>query len=1467
MALPLVARDAALPEGGWRVTWLSDLDAAVLADDAGRRAALPDGGADGPEGAAAAAPHLVRHGLVAALQPLLKTRWDGPFRGHIDAGVAELGAVVDPATHVVWLGSPRFEFERRLVALARPAAGRESATPDDELAAVAAPFAGAWTSASEGPLDIAVATATHGLTDLTGTLGPSPRQIPLEAVHTETRALGQRLHRGLGRYRPGLLERVSQWGLALQADYAVLRVHALRFVALLPSLDHDTRGGEVQRLLVEMLRRTRRDSRQARSTGSHRPLPPWLELVFSVGLVLASLLPAPWVAAATRWGVRRLAGIFIAGESIESAAPTLAALRRSGRGATVDQLGEAVLSEGEADAYRDEVLDNVRGVAHQFGAERNSAGIPLAHVSVKVSALSARYDADDPEGTWACAGPRLLAILRLAHDLGVFVHVDAEHYAVRDLTWTLLERALRSDPALWTWRDVGIVVQAYLRDAPAHLAEVIRVGHERGVVMPLRLVKGAYWDAETTEADAHGYDAPQWLNKEETDLCFQQLVVEVLANGAAVQLCIGSHNLRDHCFARAVRRHAFPKAPEVEHQALHATYEALSTAMAAEGWAVRNYIPVGSLLVGMAYLVRRIMENSSQVGVLTMARGGVPLDVALSPPGQDMGALERDARRRPNVRGDDPRRGQLSALAGARVLDAAGWPFFRNLGPSRLHRPPHRAGLQAAIADDLLVGWSGARAERDDTPAPVSGPGAPQRSGPTLWSVSPSTGERLAGVATATEPDVAAAVARAEAAQPAWAARTDRPALLLRAAERMAAARDHWAVLVAREAGKGRREALGDVDEAVDFLRFYAEEAARRALGPRPRGPRGVMAVVAPWNFPLAIPCGMTAAALAAGCSALLKSAEETPLVAEAFVTLLHTVGVPRAAAQHLPGDGPSVGAPLVRADAVAGVVFTGSKAVGTLLHGQLAAAAHRPRRADDATTDAVARPVGKVVVTEMGGKNAVIITANADLDEATGACVHAAFDHAGQKCSAASRLLVDRRVFEPFSERLARAAADLVVGPALAATTQVNPVISSVEAERLRAAQHAAAAEAERRDGQALLVGPRDVSAHGAGAQPTPASDVTLGAAEGSPASPGPTSCLVAPAVFRLPADAHRDPSSYARRELFGPVVHVLPFDTLNEAVEQFNHTEYALTGGLFAQSEDDIDALRSRLNCGNLYVNRSNTGARVGVEPFGGFGMSGTGPKAGDRGYLDAFLAAEGEGPPASTNALPVPADATLAGLPVWPLATGPAPPDRALAATLASALAAAHRPCHDTLEALARELGTPADAPEPTLPIPGQSTVNHRTLARGHTLILAARANPGATGLAHLVAALSVGAPTLVVAPTAAHEEWVPVIKAARAAGVAPDRLELVAAAAAGEAAAWASLPALATLVVDGPRGPWSALLSEALQRRESPTQLAKVWCAHDGPALTDPQALVAAHQVVRTVAVNTMRHGAPLTLDAG
>ncbi|MGZ3789747.1 MAG: bifunctional proline dehydrogenase/L-glutamate gamma-semialdehyde dehydrogenase [Bacteriovorax sp.] len=964
----------------------------------------------------------------------------------------------------------------------------------------------------------------------------------------------------LNEYRPSIFEDVSDFGLGLTAQYALLRIHLLKFLAILPSLDHDKKGVEVKRILIEALSRFLKDNGKAKrlkKKGQERALPTSYTIGIKLFYYIALVFPAAPLASLVRNSVRLMAKRFIAGETIEKADKSLQSLGLTGRDVTLDQLGELVVSEREAEHYKNEVLKLVKGFSlHVKKGEMNSAGINRAHVSIKVSALCSDFKPHAPDYTYNLVAPRLREILIAAKNEDVFINIDAEHYHYRDIVFKIYKRVLLETPELVDYKSTGIVIQAYLRDGADHLKEIIELARERGLTMPVRLVKGAYWDAETVEADAHSFNAPQFLNKEETDIHFRQLIVKIYEAHPHLKLAIASHNFSDHAFAEATKEILFPQIGEIEHQCLHMTYEALSTALAKMKWATRNYVPVGSLLVGMAYLVRRIMENSSQVGVLTIMRSHKKHQTLLSPY-----AIHKQKKKE----------GKLSRDLSVSKLEDE----FFNVSPLRLYLDNERVWMERALA----------HFEKNDLGKEY--PNSFELKGQWREIIASSNPNVLVGkIRFATTDDAESALStidnaynNGQWANSKWPYRT---ATLVKAAGLMLARRNELSSLIVYEAGKSVAEALADVDEAIDFLNFYARTEAYLQRNSSDLVSRGPTAVISPWNFPLAIPCGMVSSSLVVGNTVILKSAEQTPLVTQQLVDILHEAGVPKNVLIHLPGEGESVGDFLVRDERISTIVFTGSKAVGTYI-----SSVTRKRLYKNKLTEKT-YPV--MAITEMGGKNAVIVTTNAELDETVSGILYSAFGHAGQKCSALSRVIVHHSLKDKLIERLKEACSDLKVGESYNFDTTVNPVITKEDQARLRMAVKEAGTEAKNHGGSVVL----------------DRSNENL---------PG---FCVGPVLIELPYERAFDRQSFAQKELFGPVLHIIGFNTLDEAAKLFNSTDYALTGGIFSQSQNDIDYLLTKIESGNIYVNRTITGARVAIEPFGGFKMSGTGPKAGGKHYI---------------------------------------------------------------------------------------------------------------------------------------------------------------------------------------------------------------------------------------------------------
>ena len=914
-------------------------------------------------------------------------------------------------------------------------------------------------------------------------------------------------------------------------------------------------------------------------------LAPPLRLAFEAA---QSGVLAPFAARAVRAAMLAQARQFIAGTTPAEAAAAALAQRRLHRGFTLDLLGEAVTGEAGAEAYAAaylELLDALPPIAAAWphdalvddgpiaiGAAGSPPSLPRVNVSLKLSALDSQFDAIDPAGTSERVLARLRPIWRLARDRGAQVHVDMESHATKDLTLAIFRRIAQEDE-FRDWPHCGVVVQAYLRDAAADLVSLAEWARRRGTPVWVRLVKGAYWDSETIHARAAGWPVPVWERKWETDACYEAATTFLLQQAAVLRPALGSHNLRSLAHGMAVAEHLGLDRRAVEMQMLYGMGDAEKAAVTAAGWRMRVYMPYGQLVPGMAYLVRRLLENSSNESFL---RAGfverLPAETLFAPPAAPA-----------TFAADPPADPPAEPPARPRAFGE-----FRNEPATDFARAAARDALHAAVA--------AARQRFDAGPAtvPVVIAGERIETADRFARHDPSeTSRQVALIHAATPADAVRAVAVARDALPGWrSAGFPRRAEILRAAAAaMRRRRFELAALQVFEVGKPWREADGDVAEAIDFCEYYARGAlelgaAHHVDVPGEENatafaPRGVAAVIAPWNFPLAILTGMTAAALVAGNTVVMKPAEQSSLVGAALHGILLEAGVPPAALAFLPGRGETVGPTLVAHPDVALIAFTGSRAVGLAINAAAAEASagravgHEPPR------------LVKRVIAELGGKNAIIVDDDADLDEAVMAVVQSAFGFGGQKCSACSRVIVLDAVHDAFVERLADAARSLRVGPAAEPGTRVGPLVDEQARDRVRSF---------------IEIGRRT-------ARPEVAVDV------GGLADRG---WFVGPHVF-----ADVDPSGpLGRDEIFGPVLAVFRGRDFDHALALANATDYALTAGVFSRSPARLARARAELEAGNVYLNRGITGALVHRQPFGGYRLSGIGSKAGGPDYLRQFV-----------------------------------------------------------------------------------------------------------------------------------------------------------------------------------------------------------------------------------------------------
>jgi RHH-type proline utilization regulon transcriptional repressor/proline dehydrogenase/delta 1-pyrroline-5-carboxylate dehydrogenase len=935
----------------------------------------------------------------------------------------------------------------------------------------------------------------------------------------------------------------------------VFKTQMFRFVDVLPTLTSST---DVVKHMAEYLSNVKTPA----------------SAVLRGALAFGRLLPA-MPARLIRQNVRGMANIFICGRDGKSAFPNLRRIWEEGARFTVDILGEAVVGDREADEFAakySQLLDFLAEGTRSWKVEGPLAAgePPFVNVSVKISALCARAQASDPQASIATIMRRLKPIADRAGQLGASINLDMEHYGLKELTLDLFKNLL-SVPGLANLPRHGFVIQAYLRDSYADTEKMLNWARRDGRQFTIRLVKGAYWDFEKVVAAQKAWEVPVYLSKPETDANYERIARLLLENRTIVYPAFASHNVRSiaHAATYARKLGIFPR--DFEFQMLYGMATPIRRALVKLGYRVREYCPIGELVPGMAYLVRRLLENTSNESFLRAKfSANRSITELLADP-----VLQIPARQSA-PKGVDSAHGAPDATVRYAPLHKE--YHFQNEPPADFALPSARNDMGKAL--DVVRGKLG-----QAYPLVINGKefiGAKQ-----LVSINPAQPKQAVGhVALGATEDVVHAVAAARKAVSNWgkSSAESRRKFLERLADKMRAARYELAAWEVFEVGKTWSEADADVVEAIDFCTFYSQEMGRLANGRLTQDvpgevsiesyvPRGVAAIIAPWNFPLAILCGMTVAALVTGNTVVIKPAEQSSVLGAIFMDLLREAGLPNGVANLVCGTGEVVGALLVAHPDIDLIAFTGSREIGTLIWGT-AAVTHRNQRNL------------KKVICEMGGKNAMIIDNDADLDEAVLGIIQSAFSFQGQKCSALSRLITVGDVHKRLMPRLTEAVAALKIGLPDHPNTDIGPVIDHNSFEKVQGY---------------IELGKREH--HLAFQAQLPA---------------GLEGYYIAPAIFGAVEPAAR----LAQEEIFGPVLAVITAKDLSAAIQIANHTPFALTGGFYSRSPQNIERVRSEFLVGNLYVNRSITGAIVGRHPFGGFKMSGGGTKAGGTDYLRNFM-----------------------------------------------------------------------------------------------------------------------------------------------------------------------------------------------------------------------------------------------------
>ena len=692
-----------------------------------------------------------------------------------------------------------------------------------------------------------------------------------------------------------------------------------------------------------------------------------------------SSMPAQVAATTLSGAVETLARKYIAGENIKQALKSIEQLRKQSMAFTMDLLGEAVVTEQEAQAYLNQYLDlmeQLTGASKRWSkVERidTADGEPLAKVQVtmKLTAFYSQFDALDVEGSEAKVGAHIRTLLRRAEALGVAVHFDTEQYRYKEATLAALKKLLMEDE-FRSRSDIGITLQAYLRDSYQDLGSVIAWAKERGTPVTVRLVKGAYWDQETITARQNYWPTPVYNHKSSTDANFERMTQLLLENHQHVYAAIGSHNVRSQAHALAITQSLNIPKRHVEFQVLYGMADTLATALVKQGYRVRVYCPYGDLIPGMAYLIRRLLENTANSSFLKQSLEDRPADELLAPPEWGKG----DA--------DD------AEVALTSIASPTDDVTRINLSPDTDYALlRERTAAQAAIES--------VKNQLGKTYQPlINGDYMPTEA--TVQSLNPSRPAQLVGtVGQLSVEQAESAIAAAKAAFSGWqrTSAKERADILRKAGDLLEARRHELNAWMIFEGGKPLHQADAEVSEAVDFCRYYADEMERLdteiiydVAGETDRyryQSKGIVLVISPWNFPLAIPTGMTVAALVTGNCTLLKPAAVTSVIAAKLTEILVEAGIPKGVFQYVPGSGSTVGAHMVKHKDVNMIVFTGSQEVGCQIY------------ADAAVLQPGQKHL-KRVVAEMGGKNGIIVDESADLDQAVQGVVYSAFGYSGQQ-------------------------------------------------------------------------------------------------------------------------------------------------------------------------------------------------------------------------------------------------------------------------------------------------------------------------------------------------------------------------------------------------------------------------------------------------------------------------------------
>ena len=871
--------------------------------------------------------------------------------------------------------------------------------------------------------------------------------------------------------------------------------------------------------------------------------------------------------------ISQVAKMFITGSDIKEALKVISKNWENNLAFSIDILGEATLSEQEAESYYNQYFQLMNSLVSAQKSwpkkeilQQDSLGpIPSVNISIKASSLFSQIKVEAWEYSKERLKNRLRPLFQTAVKNFVFINLDMERYHYKDLFLEIFKELIMEEE-LKNYPHFGIVIQAYLQDSFEDLQVLGQFAEKRGQMITVRLVKGAYWDSEVLWAKQRHWPIPVYTKKEETDANFEKCIQWLFEKPSKIKIAIGSHNIRS--IACALAWHELKPEAQLEFQTLYGMGESLAKCLRDQGYCVRLYCAVGDLIPGMSYLVRRLLENSAnQSFILNAFVQNKSSEELLASPQEELEESKSS---------EKPLPASSAVLGKNKAFSQKTTESFINHPLLDFSRKENRENFKQA-----LIGWK----KKFPVEVPLLLKGEEQRSSHSFQRENPSQIDQIVSHSFLAQKEQAEqAIQYTSSFFKQWrlSSPQSRVSHLKKLAELMKKKEFELSALQVFEVGKTWQEAQADVAEAIDFCNYYAlsyEQLIQRKKTAEIAGEDsffhfeaiGSSAVIAPWNFPLAILTGMTVAPLVCGNTVIIKPAEQSPLTAFQLAKLLLESGFPEHSFAFLPGRGEDIGEYLVRHPKVSIISFTGSFEVGSQII----------RTASQITEDQ--KDIKKCIV-EMGGKNTIVVDSSADLDEAISGVLTSAFGFQGQKCSACSRVIVLEDIYESFIKRFLPAVKSLVIGPPECPQSSLGPLIDEHSFKRIKSFIE---------------------------------KETSLKLFEGS-FEKAEKAWFCPPLVYL----ADEDQSPLMQEELFAPVLACFKVKNLDEAIKQINSTRFGLTAALYSRHPGHIEKFKSLAEVGNFYINRNCTGALVKRHPFGGRKMSGLGSKSGGPEYLKQFL-----------------------------------------------------------------------------------------------------------------------------------------------------------------------------------------------------------------------------------------------------